>query len=48
MDNEFDVDIVKAGEDDVAVVAVVVHCPEGISVLKLPLEVTKAGDVVRL
>ena len=45
VDHQLDVDIVQAGEDDVAVVSVVVHRPEGVSVLQLPLKVTEAGDV---
>ena len=45
VDHQLDVDIVQAGEDDVAVVGVVVHGPEGISVLQLPFKVTEAGHV---
>ena len=45
VDHQLDVDIVQTGEDDVAVVSVVVHGPEGVSVLQLSLEVTEAGDV---
>ena len=45
VDHQLDVDIVQAGEDDVAVVSVVVHRPEGISVLQLSLKVPEAGDV---
>ena len=45
VDDQLDVDIVQAGEDDVAVVSVVVHRPEGISVLQLSLKVPEAGDI---
>ena len=48
MDDEFDVDIVQAGEDDVPVVCVAVDSPEGVPVLQLPLEVSEAGEVVSL
>ena len=45
VDHQLDVDIVQAGEDDVAVVSVVVHGPEGISVLQLSLKVPEAGHI---
>ena len=46
MNNKFDVDIVKTGEDDVARVDIEVGGAEAISVLEFPLKVTETRDVL--
>ena len=46
MNNQFDVDVVKAGEDDVARVSVEVTGEEAVSVLQFPLKVSKACNVL--
>ena len=46
MHDELNIDVVQAGEDDVAAVDVEVPGAETVSVLQFPLKMTEAGDIL--